>query len=316
MTSLFPRMKAITVDRAAGFKVREVDRPTPAPKEALVRVAATSLNRGEVKLALTEATDGARPGWDVAGTVEVAAEDGSGPAAGTRVVGLVETKAWAEYVAVPTEALAPLPAAMPFEVAATLPVAGLTALHALGHGGLLLGKRVLVTGATGGVGLFALQLARAAGAFVVAAIRNPEHAGLVQDRGADQVVVGDGVADAGKFAPYHLIVDAVGGPVVTAGLPLLREGGLQVLYGTAGASDPAVPTSAFVGKAGTSLRGFSLFEEVRREPASEGFRRLLTLVEDGRLKPRIEVEADWTEIAEVAQRLMDRAFVGKAVLRL
>lgn len=316
MPDTTPSMRAIVVERERGLAIREVHTPRPTESEALIRVCATSLNRGEVQRALTAQKDGDRPGWDVAGVVQAAAENGLGPAHGVRVVGLVEARAWAEFVAVPTASLALLPDSVSFAEAATLPVAGLTALHALGHAGLLLGRRVLVTGATGGVGLFAVQLAQAAGAFVVAAIRDQERSAMVQEAGADQVVVGDGLADAASYSPYDIIVDAVGGLVVTAGLPLLREGGIHVLYGGSGAPDPTVPTVVFVGRMGTSLRGFSLFEEVRREPAAEGLRRLLTLVERGRLKPRIDVEADWSEVAAVAKRLMDRDFVGKAVLHL
>ena len=87
--------------------------------------------------------------------------------------------AWAERVAVRTDALAALPDAVSFGQAATLPVAGLTALWALERGGLLLDKRVLVTGASGGVGHLACQLARQAGAQVVGAVRQESHAAIV-----------------------------------------------------------------------------------------------------------------------------------------
>jgi NADPH:quinone reductase len=101
-----------------------------------VRVEAISLNRGEVRRAgMAEA--GWRPGWDLAGTIEQPAADGSGLPAGARVVGLLPSASWAETVAVPTDALAALPDAVCFAQAATLPVAGLTALYALEQGGNL-----------------------------------------------------------------------------------------------------------------------------------------------------------------------------------
>ncbi|HLE43823.1 MAG TPA: alcohol dehydrogenase, partial [Methylomirabilota bacterium] len=129
--------------------IRPVPEPVPDRGEAVVRVRAISLNRGEVRRAGMAAA-GWRPGWDLAGEVERAAADGSGPRPGARVVGLLPEAAWAERVAVPAHALAELPDPVTFSQAATLPVAGLTALHALARGGLLLGRRVLVTGATGG----------------------------------------------------------------------------------------------------------------------------------------------------------------------
>src|SRR5207237_8287659 len=114
---------------------------------------AVSLNRGEFRRLQWE-TDGWRPGYDVAGVVEAPAADGSGPRTGARVIGLLPNGAWAERVAVPARYVAPIPDALSFAAAATVPVAGLTPLAALAHGGSLLKRRVLITGAAGGVGRF------------------------------------------------------------------------------------------------------------------------------------------------------------------
>ena len=162
-------MQAVVVDPTVFGRLvlQAVDRPTLLPSQALVKVAAISLNRGEVRRSQT-AEAGWRPGWDLAGTIETAAADGSGFPVGTRVVGFVSSGAWAEFVAVFTQAIAALPDSVSFADAATLPVAGLTALYALSKGGSLLGKSVLITGASGGVGYFAVQLARLAGATVTA----------------------------------------------------------------------------------------------------------------------------------------------------
>src|SRR5438045_8629960 len=102
--------------------------------------------------------------------------------------------AWAERVAVPTHALAELPDKVTFSQAATFPVAGLTALYALAKGGLLLDRRVLITGATGGVGDFAVQLARLAGAHVTAAARRADQVAGLRALGAHEVTVGDELA--------------------------------------------------------------------------------------------------------------------------
>ncbi|MBV9280345.1 MAG: alcohol dehydrogenase, partial [Chloroflexi bacterium] len=192
-----PGMHAVIVDPDAPNRlvIGEVDRPSPGPSQALVRVAAISLNRGEVRAAST-AQAGWRPGWDLAGTVEQAAADGSGPKSGARVVGFLPSGAWAELASVPTNAMAELPEAVSFAQAATLPVAGLTALRALEKGGLLVGHSVLVTGASGGVGHFACQLARLSSARVVGAVRQQASEGAVRDAGAHEVVVGEDLAGA------------------------------------------------------------------------------------------------------------------------
>lgn len=212
------KIRAVIVDpKVQGrLALHEVDAPTPTPNQAIVRVAAISLNRGEVRRS-TSADAGWQPGWDLAGTIETPASDGSGPPQGARVVGLVRSGAWGELVAVSTDALAELPANVSFAQAATLPVAGLTAYHALLKGGSLLSRPVLITGASGGVGHFAIQLARLSGAYVVAHIRYPDYEALVKAAGAQSVVIGEDLAPAREFGPYHLILDSVGGAVLGTG---------------------------------------------------------------------------------------------------
>jgi len=147
-------IRAVVVDPSSpqGLAVRPVEMAVPAPDEVTVRVTAISLNRGEVRRATSQGNPGDRPGWDFAGVVEERAQNGSGPPVGSRVVGLLPSGAWAERVRAPSHSVAPLPEAVTDAQAATLPVAGLTALHALRQGGLFLGRKVLVDGASGGVG--------------------------------------------------------------------------------------------------------------------------------------------------------------------
>ena len=311
-------MRAVVVDPDSPERltIQEVEAPQPAPSEALVRVAAFSLNRGEVRRAMNSDGAGARPGWDLAGTVERAAADGSGPREGARVVGFLPSGAWAEQVAVPANALAELPDGVSFEQASTLPVAGLTALYALEKGGNLLGRRVLVTGASGGAGLFGLQLARLAGARVVALVRREEHADLVREAGAHEVAVGEDGAPADEYGLYDLILESVGGAVLGNALSMLAVGGTCVSFGVSGGTDTTFDVRNLFATGGARLYGFILFHEVLAHPASDGLARLSELVAEGHLRTSIEVEADWKEIGAVARQLVDRRYTGKAVLRI
>src|SRR5439155_7576133 len=130
------QMRAVVVDPSVPGRlaIREVSLRDPDRDELSVRVTAISLNRGETRRALQVAEPGWRPGWDFAGVVESAAADGTGAKPGTRVVGLLPSGAWAERVNCRSHAVAALPDAVSDAEAATLPVAGLTAVHALRQG--------------------------------------------------------------------------------------------------------------------------------------------------------------------------------------
>ena len=164
-----------TPNGKAPLELRELPEPQPARNEVLVAVRAFSLNRGELR-SLVNNAEGWVPGQDVGAVVLQQAGDGSGPAAGSRVVALMDEFGWAERAAVPSHRMAVLPDTVSFSQAATLPVAGLTALRTLRHGAPLLGKRVLITGAAGGVGTIAVQLAARSGARVTAVVGRVERA--------------------------------------------------------------------------------------------------------------------------------------------
>ena len=306
--------RAVVVDLEAPGRlvVRPVPDPVPDRGEAVVRVKAISLNRGEVRRS-GMAPAGWRPGWDLAGTVERAAADGSGPRVGARVVGLLSEGAWAERVTVPTHALAELPDKVPFSQAATFPVAGLTALYALAKRGQILARRVLVTGATGGVGDFAVQLARLGGAHVTASVRRGDQSATVRQLGAHEVVVGDEIPPAPK---YDLVIESVGGRTLGTALAALERGGMCVTLGVSASAEVTFDTRTFFATGGTTLYGFYLFVELGNDPAGDGLRRLGELVAAGQIAPHISLERPWADVGQVAQDLMARRFPGKAVLIL
>ncbi len=313
------RTRAVVVDPSAPGRlaIREVSLRGPDRDEVGVRVTAISLNRGETRRALQMAEAGWRPGWDFAGVVETAAADGSGPAAGTRVVGILPSGAWAERVNCRSHAVAALPEAVSDAQAATLPVAGLTALHALRQGGLLLGRKVLVDGASGGVGHLACQLAVAAGAFVWGHVRREEYRAAVAEWCGGRVVVGRELAIAGPHGPYWLILDSVGGSALAAALGMLQPNGACVTFGVSETSTANIESRQFFATGGVRLYGLTLFHELMSvERAGIGLGLLAELIAAGKLRPKIAVEAPWDEIGGIARRLIDRDFAGKAVLHI
>jgi len=252
-------MQAIVIDPESPQRVgfRTVHPPTPRATEALIRVKTISLNRGEVVYGVHGAA-GTRLGWDLAGIVEQPAAEGPGPASGARVVGLVRSGAWAEMAAVPVNALTELPPSVTLAQAATLPMAGLTALAAIGHGGSLIARPVLVTGASGGVGLIAGRLASLAGALVVGQVRQSGSAPLAREAGADHVVIGEDIAEAAPFGPYHLVVEQLGGQALAEAMTQLAPVAPGGTCGSVGVS---------IGSAGARARSASLMWRSSPVPA-------------------------------------------------
>ena len=238
--------------------LREVAEPQPAADEALVEVHAFAVNRGELIL-LAMRPEGWRPGQDVAGVVVQAAADGSGPKAGTRVVALVDGGGWAQRVAAPIARMAALPDNVSFASAAPLPVSGVTALRTVRLGGALLGRRALITGAAGGVGSFAVQLAALAGAEVTGVVGRPERAAGLTERGATATVTS--IQEAERV--FDLILESAGGSSLAGAISKVAPQGTIVLFGNSSIQETPFNLANFVGHAEARLIAFFIYESVR-----------------------------------------------------
>ena len=285
-----------------GLARRELPDPEPSGDEVVVDVRAYAVNRGELSL-LERRPDGWQPGQDVAGVLA----DGSG----TRVVALAEGGGWSERVAVAASRVAPLPAGVSFAAAAALPVAGLTALRTLRVGGSLLGRRALVTGATGGVGGFAVQLAVAGGAHVTAHVSGPHRTEAAEALGPQRVVTAALGEDDG---PFDVVVDGVGGPLLADAIRHLAPGGSAVAYGVSGGEPTSLHFYDFAGGPLGRLVGFFIYATEEREPFGPDLATLAGMVADGRLQVPRPVERHWADTNAAVDALRRHEATGKVVL--
>jgi NADPH:quinone reductase len=296
-------MRALVVDPSAPEAVRlaELVEPVAASDGVLVEVRHAALNYGDLNDAGSgRVPPGAVLGSDVAGVVLRSGP--SGPPAGTRVVALA-SGGFAEQVVVDPGWLAEVPAMVDLAQASALPVAGVAALRALRASGAVLGRRVLVTGASGGVGRFAVRLASLAGAHVIASVGRKERGTGLTQLGADEVVVGlDGID-----VPVDVVLDNVGGPQLVAAWQLLAPGGnLQSIGWTS--SEPAVfpPYS-------TTGPPKSLLSFLNEGSTAADLADLVRLVASGALPVEIGWRGPLERFADAAEALRGRRVNGKAV---
>jgi NADPH:quinone reductase-like Zn-dependent oxidoreductase len=140
---------------------------------------------------------------------------------------------------------------------------------------------------------------------------------MVEEWCGEGTIVAPDLTAAAPYGPFHLILDSVGGSALSTALGLLRPDGICVTFGVSESPKATFESRAFFSTGGTRLYGLSLFHELRRvEPASEGLALLADLVARVVLQPRVEIEAPWTEIGAVSRQLLDRGFMGKAVLHV
>ncbi|AFM15881.1 Zn-dependent oxidoreductase, NADPH:quinone reductase [Mycolicibacterium chubuense NBB4] len=278
-------MTALRAHRRGGPEVLVVEPapiPEPGPGEVLVEVHAAAITFDELTWDETWQRDGADrtpvvPSHEMSGVVAAVADDVTGLAVGDEVYGLIpfdRDGAAAEYVGVPTAALAPRPTTVSHVVAAALPLAGLTAWQALhDHAAVQPGERVLVHGGAGGVGALAVQLAANAGAEVTATVRSDAH-DLVTGFGARRVVDARVTPFDGPDSEYDVVIDTVGGETMERSFDVLRPGGRLV---TLSAPPPAGKAEAFEVDA-------MFFIVV---PDRDQLRHLATLVDQNRLHVQI-----------------------------
>lgn len=305
------RALVATGNPAGPLEIRGVDEPSAGVSESIVEVRAISINRGELRL-LAARPEGWRPGQDIAGVVAQTAADGSGPPVGTRVVAMVDQAGWAERVAVPSSRIGVLPDSVSFAQAASLPVAGLTALRALRLGGMLLGRNVLVTGATGGVGHFAVQLAARAGAHVVGAARNVSRGQSLLAAG-DVRVVGDLSSLEERF---DVILESVGGDSLTAALRLVARDGIVVMFGNSSGQEARVAFGSIMSAPHARLYAFFIYESGEPPTFGADLSLLAAAIAAGRLHPQVGLEASWRDPVSALEAVRKRSLEGKAVLRV
>jgi NADPH2:quinone reductase len=248
----------------------------------------------------------------------------AGLAGGRRVMGFCGYGAAREKITVPLESLATIPGEVSFEIAACLPIAYGTAMHALAdRAALKPGETVAVLGASGGTGQAAVELAKLMGARVIACVSSEDKAAHCRALGADEVII-YGQEDlkarlralTGSKGP-EVIFDPVGGDLTEPAVRAIAWGGRFLVIGFAGGDIPRLPLNLPLLK-GCDIRGVYWGEHVNREPARHraNMERLLAWTAEGRLKPHIHARYTLEEIGEALRALKNREVKGKAILAL
>ena len=273
-----------------------VDTPSPGPGQVLVRVHAAAITRDELDWPADRLP--AVPSYELSGVVAAAAADVETPAVGDAVFALADFErdgAAAEYALVPAGLLAPKPRTLDHVESAAVPLAALSAWQGLfDHGRLAPGERVLIHGAAGGVGSFAVQLARHREAYVIGTATT-RGVGIARELGAAEVVDNTTERFEEVVEPVDLVFDTAGGDLLERSPAALREGGRLVTI----AEEPAGDGVYFV-----------------VEPNREQLTELARLADTGELRPLIDSVFPLTEARAAFERSMQPGKRGKVVLRV
>jgi len=317
-------MRAIVAEQygpPSTLQYREgVEKPTPAEGEVLIRVHAASVNMadihmtgGELPVRLMTGSFGkpafTSPGADFAGVIEAVGPGVTGIQPGDRVYGEKSDTgfgSFADYTTARADLVAPMPQNLSFTDAAAVALAGMTAMQGLRLGGLAAGQKVLVTGASGGVGSFAVQIAKAHGAHVTATCRT-EKMDMVRALGADEVIDFTHTDFADGGAQYDLILDNALYRSIRKAKPALNPGGTYVVVG--GSIWRIIQTMLF--KAFISdVEVLSLRLEI------EPLRELTALIEAGKVKPPVDRCFSLKDVPEAMRYFQSGDLRGKVVIEI
>lgn len=326
-------MRAVVIARPGGpdvLELREVARPVPAPGEVLVRIRATALNRADLlqrqgRYPAPHGWPQEIPGMEYAGEVVALGRGVQRWREGDRVMGIAGGGTYAEYVAVHERAAAAIPAVLSFTEAAAVPEAFITAHDALvTQANVRMGERVLVHAVGSGVGLAAIQLARAAGARAFGTARTPdkiERAGAFGLNGG--AVLGADLsplehAVAGWGGAPNVILDLVGGPYFAASIAVAAPRARIILIGTVAGREGTAPLGMILGKRltirGTVLRSRSPEEKVAANVAFE--EQVVPLLADGTLRPVVDSVFALGQAGDAHALMESNATFGKIVLEV
>lgn len=311
-------MRAWYADGQGGLEFADVPDPVVHFNEALVEVHTSTIARGEIRY-IPHFEKGRIPGLDLAGVVVRQAADGSGPPAGARVITMTGYSGggWGRLAAVPAAKLGRIPDGLDWASAAALPNSGLTALYAVRHGGFLLGRKVLVTGATGAVGRIAAQLARLSGADVTGTVSRIERAGSLQALNLAAVAVADDTS-----GPFDLVVETLGGGSLSHAMRIAAPGGVVVTVGGGAGfdtpEDPAVvPLGWFHSNPGARLETENVgIRVIRSDGVARDLEMLAAFAAGGRLDLDIGQELPWHATVDVIDDFKSGKTTGRTILHL
>ncbi|MBQ0961415.1 NADPH:quinone oxidoreductase family protein [Ideonella sp. 4Y11] len=300
--------------------------PEPGPGQARVAIRAASLNFPD--LLITQGKYQHKPpypfvpGAEFAGVVEAVGDGVTRLKVGDRVIALAGTGGFATHALVDEARLLPLPAGMPFEHGAAFAFTYGTSHHALiDRGALQAGETVLVLGAGGGVGTAAVQIAKAAGARVIAGAAGADKVAFCREIGADETIdyASEDLRErlkalTGGRGP-DVVYDPVGGDLAEAAFRSIAWRGRYLVVGFAAGGIPTLPLNLPLLK-GASLVGVFWGEFVRREPAASarGLAQLAGWYAEGRVRPLIDSQLPLAELGEAFRRLAARQVRGKLVM--